>query len=109
MIEQRLDKLSQDLGIKLTFKVEKEEKFVDIFIYQTLDNVPIPCFSILCDLLSQDEKYVLSVLESPITVLFGSELCDTISVFTSNDLEPIFLAMESEFKNQKKLDFKNSK
>ena len=96
MIKQRLQILSDELGTEFVFSVDEDGNMVDLTIAEKLEGVSIPRFTLLVDDNDPNERYVLSVLESPLTVYFGSNICETMNVFVSNDIEEIFRVMKEE-------------
>jgi len=96
MITERLQLLSRELNTKFTFTVDDDGHMVDLKICEDRDGFLVPRFAILVDEENSDERYVLSVLESPLTIYFGSEICETIKVFVSPDIESIFKHMKDE-------------
>ena len=96
MITERLELLSEELNTDFTFTVDCEGNITDFTILEEQDGVNIPRFAILVDEFSSEEKYVLSVLESPLIVHFGTNLGDTIRVFVSSDIEEVFQRMKEE-------------
>jgi len=101
MITEKLELLSKEVNTKFTFTVDDDGNMIDLTISEDRDGIKIPRFAILVDENDVDEKYALSVLESPITIYFGSNLCDTIRVFVSSDIEEIFHHMKDEVQNNK--------
>jgi hypothetical protein len=100
MITEPLHLLSEELKTKFTFKMDDYGNMVDLTISEDQSGVQIPRFAILVDENDSDEKYVLSVLESPLTVYFGSNICETTKVFVSSDIEKIFRHMKDEVINR---------
>lgn len=94
MIQKRLDLLSDELNTKFVFTVDRSGNMTDLKIVEEIEGISIPRFAILVDNENKSEKYVLSVLESPYTLYFGSDICETINVFVSNDIEEIFTEMK---------------
>jgi len=99
MITERLHLLSEEVKTKFTFKIDDYGNMVDLTISEDQGGVYIPKFAILVDEKNSDEKYVLSVLESPLTVYFGSNICETTKVFVSSDIEEIFQHIKDEVVN----------
>lgn len=98
-ITENLHLLSEEVNTKFTFTVDYHGDMIDLAISEDQDGVSIPRFAILVDDSNSDERYVLSVLESPLILYFGSNLCDTIKVFVSSDIESIFKHMKDEILN----------
>ena len=96
MIQQRLQLLSDEVGTEFVFSVDDDGNMVDLKIAENEEGVPIPRFTILVDENNPKERYVLSILESPLTVYFGSNICETTNVFVSDDIEKIFEVMKQE-------------
>jgi hypothetical protein len=96
MITEKLYLLSKEINTKFVFKVDDSGNMVDLTISEDQDGVFIPRFAILVDEESPDEKYVLSVLESPLTIYFGSNIFETTKIFVSSDIEEIFKHMKEE-------------
>jgi len=96
MITEQLELLSKEVNTKFAFTVDEDGNMIDLTISEDRDGVQIPRFAILVDEDDEDEKYALSVLESPLTIYFGSNLCETIRVFVSADIEEIFQQMKDE-------------
>jgi hypothetical protein len=98
MIKEKLNLLSSELKTKFTVSVDDHGNMVNLKISEDQDGMLIPKFTILVDEEDSDEKYVLSVLESPLTIYFGSNLCETTKFFVSPDIEEIFDHMKEEIK-----------
>jgi len=96
MIQERLQLLSDELGTEFEFSVDEDGNMIDLAIVENKEGFSIPRFTLLVDNNNPDEKYVLSVLETPFTVYFGSNICDTVNVFVSNDIEQVFEVMKQE-------------
>ena len=96
MITEKLNLLSSELETKFTFSVDDDGNMVDLKISEDQGGILIPKFTILIDEYSKDEKYVLSVLESPLSIYFGSNIFDTTKFFVSSDIEEIFKHMKEE-------------
>ena len=96
MIQERLDLLSDELNTKFVFTIDHSGNMTDLNILEEVEGIPIPRFAILVDNDNEKEKYVLSILESPYTLYFGSDICETISVFVSGNIEEIFKEMKKE-------------
>ena len=102
MITEELHLLSEELETKFTFTVDDDGDMVDLTVMENQHGIPIPRFAILVDEGDSDERYVLSVLESPLTVYFGSNLFETVKVFVSSDIESVFQHMKEEVVNSRK-------
>jgi hypothetical protein len=96
MITEELQLLSDEMNTKFVFKIDDYGNMVDLTISESEDGISIPRFALLVDEYSTDEKYVLSVLESPLTIYFGSNICETTKVFVSSNIEEIFEHIKSE-------------
>ena len=96
MITERLKIFSSELETDFSFSIDDNGDMVDLQISEVTKGIPCPRFAILVDIEHETEKYVLSVLESPQTVYFGSNICETIKVFVSNDMDVIFNKMKEE-------------
>jgi hypothetical protein len=96
MITERLQLLSDELQTKFVFTVDEYGEMTDMVVLEEMEGIPIPRFAILIDDGNLAEKYILSVLESPQTIYFGSDLCETTKVFVSADIEKIFETMKKE-------------
>jgi hypothetical protein len=99
MITERLQLLSDELNTEFTFSVDDYGNMVDLKISETKQGICLPRFAILVDDGSLDERYVLSVLELSQTVYFGSDICETIKVFVSPNIEEIFRVIKEEVLN----------
>ena len=95
MITERLYLLSEEVNTQFTFSMDDLGNMVDLTISQNQNGVEIPKFTILVDE-DSEEKYVLSVLESPLAVYFGSNIFETSKVFVSSDIEEIFDQIKKE-------------
>lgn len=96
MFKEKLNLLSSELKTKFTVSVDDHGNMVNLKISEDQGGMLIPKFTILVDEEDSDEKYVLSVLESPLTIYFGSNLCETTKFFVSQDIEDVFKHMKEE-------------
>jgi hypothetical protein len=103
MITERLHLLSKEVNTKFTFQVDDYGNMVELSICEDQGGVSIPKFAILVDDEDSDEKYVLSVLESSLTVYFGSNIFETAKVFVSSNIEEIFKHMRDEVVKERKV------
>lgn len=88
MIKQHLQLLSEELDTKFSFEVDTYGHIVDLTILEEENGINIPKFTILVD--KESNEYILSILDSPISVYFGSNIMETVKFFVSNDIEEIF-------------------
>ena len=96
MITEKLRILSSELETDFEFTIDEYGSMVDMTILENMDGISVPRFALLVDDENSDERFVLSVLESPETILFGSSICETIKVFVSSNIEEIFEVMKKE-------------
>lgn len=104
MITENLHLLSDELQTEFTFTVDEYGDMVDLTISENESGVPVPRFTILVDENSKSEKYVLSILESPHTIYFGSNIFETAKVFVSSDIEEVFKRMKEETLSRNKYE-----